>query len=149
LIARYPSTPRVHYAFGLFLSLEASPDALLMLQEEVRLFPDNWQAQLQIALDALTRGTPAEALPYAREVVRLAPGVFAGRLALGRALTGVGAVDEGIAELEKAARLAPELSDVYLALAQAYARAGRSEDVERARARLVELRAKATPASRP
>ena len=149
LIARYPSTSRVHYAFGLFLSLQGSPDALPMLRTEVGLFPDNWQAQLQIALDLLTRGTATEALPYARAAARLAPDVFAGHLALGRALVGVGAVGEGVAELEQAARLAPALPDVYLALAQGYARAGRPADVERARAKLAELHAKTRPQAGP
>jgi predicted Zn-dependent protease len=148
LISLYPSTPRVHYAFGLFLSLEGSGDAVPMLRKEVLLFPENWQAQLQIALDVLARGTPAEALPHAREAARLAPEVFAGHLVLGRALIGVDAVEEGIAELEQAARLAPEFPDVYLALAQGYARAGRRRR-ERARARLAELHAKSRPPSRP
>ena len=149
LLALYPSTPRVHYAFGLFLSLQGSEDALPLLRKEVSLFPENWQAQLQIALDILARGTSAEALPYAREAARLAPDVFAGHLALGRSLIGVDAVDEGIAELEEAARLAPEFPDVYLALAQGYTRAGRTGDVERVRAKLAELHAKSRPQSRP
>jgi predicted Zn-dependent protease len=145
LIAAYPSTPRVHYAFGLFLSLEASQDALPMLRQEVSLFPENWQAHLRIAFDILARGTPAEALPHAREAARLAPEVFATHLALGRALIGVDAVDEGIRELEEAARLDPEVPDVYLALAQGYARAGRTGDVERARAKLAALDVKSRP----
>lgn len=149
LIATYPSTPRVHYAFGLFLSLEGSGDALAMLRREVGLFPENWQAHLQIALDLLARGTPAEALPHAREAALRAPETFAVHLALGRALIGTDAVGEGIAELEEAARLAPDFPDVYLALAQGYARAGRTEDVERARAKLAALHANQRPQSGP
>jgi predicted Zn-dependent protease len=49
---------------------------------------------------------------------------------------------KGIAELEQAARLAPEDRDVCLALAQAYAAAGRTADIARARAKLLELDAK-------
>ena len=116
-----------------------------MLRQEVSLFPENWRAHLRIAFDILARGTPAEALPHAREAARLAPEVFATHLALGRALIGVDAVDEGIRELEEAARLDPEVPDVYLALAQGYARAGRTGDVERARAKLAALDVKSRP----
>ena len=120
-----------------------------MLRREVGLFPENWQAHLQIALDLLARGTPAEALPHAREAALRAPETFAVHLALGRALIGTDAVGEGIAELEEAARLAPDFPDVYLALAQGYARAGRTEDVERARAKLAALHANQRPQSGP
>jgi tetratricopeptide (TPR) repeat protein len=143
LIARHPTAPRVHYAYGLYLSLEsAGEDALPMLRKEVELFPDNAQAHLQIAFEILTRGNPADALPSARESVRLAPELFASHLALGRVLVETGAVDEGLAELEWASRLAPEVPDIQLALARGYARAGRTDDVGRARAKLAELLAK-------
>ena len=122
---------------------------LPMLEKEVSVFPENWQAHQRIALDVLARGTPAEALPHAREAARLAPHVFACHLALGRALIAVDAVAEGTAELEEAARLAPEVPDVYLALAQGYARAGRTEDVEHVRAKLAALHAKSRPQSEP
>jgi len=140
LIARHPTAPGVHYAYGLYLSLEsAGEDALPLLRKEVELFPDNAQAHLQIAFEILARGNPADALTSARESVRLAPEIFASRLVLGRVLVETGAVEEGLAELEWAARLAPEVPDIQIALARGYARAGRTDDVERARARLAEL----------
>jgi tetratricopeptide (TPR) repeat protein len=149
LVARYPTTPRVHYAFGLFLSLAGSPEALPMLRQEIRLFPDNWQAHLQIALDTLTRGPAADAVAPAREAARLAPDVFAGHFALGRALLAVDEVDQAVRSLERARDLAPEFPDVYLALAQAYSRAGRSEDVKRVKERLTELHARQRAGGRP
>lgn len=145
LIARYPHAPRAHYAYGLHLSQESSEEALPMLQKEVELFPDNAQAHLQIAFEVLTRGNAIDALPSARESVRLAPEVFASHLVLGRVLVETGAVEEGLTELERAARLAPEVADIQLALARGYALAGRTDDVERARARLAELLARQRP----
>jgi tetratricopeptide (TPR) repeat protein len=145
LIARHPTAPRVHYAYGLYLSLASSEDALPMLRREVELFPDNAQAHIQIAFEILTRGAPADALPSARASVLLAPDLFASHLALGRVLVETGAIEEGLDELEQAARLAPEVPDIQVALARGYARAGRTEDVERARARLSELLAAQRP----
>ena len=139
LKARYPGARGVHFAYGLFLRSEALPGALALLQEEVRLFADHAEAQAELAFEILERGDPRDALPPAREAVRLAPRQGASHLALGRALLARDDVDGSLTELEQAARLAPEDQGVWLALAQAYARAGRASDVERARARLLEL----------
>ena len=142
LVARHPEARGVHLAYGVFLRREALPGALAQLREEVRRFPDQAEAHAEIAFELLERGEPRDALGPAREAARLAPGQPASRLALGRALVATGAVGEALAELEEAAHLSPADRGVWLALAQAYAHAGRPADVERARARLIELDAK-------
>lgn len=142
LIARYPKVRGVHFAYGLFLRREALPGALATLQEEARLFPDHAEAQAELAFEILERGAPAEALAPARAVVRLSPDSGVGHLALGRALAATGAIEQSLVELEMAARLSPESRGVYLALAQVYASAGRTGEVERARAKLRELDAR-------
>jgi tetratricopeptide (TPR) repeat protein len=139
LVARYSRARGVHFAYGLVLSREGSAEALPMLRQEVALFPDHGEAQLEMAFEILERGRPADALEPAREAARLLPESFWSHLALGRALLATGAVPEAVAELERANALAPEARDVYVVLAQAYARAGRPQDVERARARLSQL----------
>jgi predicted Zn-dependent protease len=75
--------------------------------------------------------------------------VYSSHLALGRALVAGDALEEGLAELEQAARLGPEVADVHVALARAYARVGRTADVERARQRLLELDAQRQPGQAP
>jgi predicted Zn-dependent protease len=139
LVAQHPRARGVHFLYGTFLRGQALPGGLEQLQEEVRLFPDNAEAQAEIAFEILERGEPAGALDPARAAVRLSPDMGRGRLALGRALVATRSVEDGIAELELAARLLPDSADVYLALAQAYAAAGRTADVARARARLSEI----------
>jgi tetratricopeptide (TPR) repeat protein len=148
-LARYPNARGLRYAYGLVLSRMRSPEALPVLQQEVALFPEDVRAHLQIALEILSQGRPLDALPSARESVRLSPGNFACHLALGRALAETGALDQGIAELERSAELAPEVPETYLALARAYALAGRTEDVERTRARAREADGKRQPQLRP
>ena len=142
LIAKFPKSRGVHYAYGLFLSREASGKALPVLRKEIELFPDHAGAQLEVAFEILDRGVPADALTPAQAAARLAPESYASHLALGRALVATGAPDEGITELEWASRLAPESPEIYVALAQAYASSGRVQDVARARAKLIELTAK-------
>jgi tetratricopeptide (TPR) repeat protein len=145
LVARYPQSPGVHLAFGLFLAARGSPEALPLFNREVQLFPDNARAHLEIAFYHLERGDPADALPSAEVSVRLAPDVYTSHLALGQALLARDALQRGLDELEEAARLGPEVGDVYVALARAYARLDRPADVERVRRKLQELDAAKQP----
>ncbi len=143
LLAEYPKTRGVHLAYGLFLSREASPEAVSQLRKEVELFPDSAEANLQLAFELLDRGgSPDETLASARAAARLWPDSPGSHLALGRALLAVGTLDAAVTELERAEKLAPDTQPIVLALAQAYARTGRTADVERARARLRELEQK-------
>jgi len=139
LVERFPNTRGAHLIYGLFLSRDVSQDALVQLQREVELFPDNYEAQIETALFILERGNAADALAPASAAVRLEPQAVLPRLALGRALVARGKLEEGILQLEEASRLGPESADVCLALAAAYARAGREQDVERVRARLAQI----------
>jgi predicted Zn-dependent protease len=144
LAERYPTARGVHFAYGLLLSREGSPEGLPTLRREVELFPDNGEAYMEIAFDILERGHPPDALDPARSAVRLLPESPWSHLALGRALLATESVGPAVAELERAATLGPEVREMYVALAQAYAKAGRASDVERARARLQELDAAAS-----
>jgi len=139
LVARYPRRRGVHFAYGLVLSREASPEAIGMLRKEVELFPDNAEAQAKLAFEILDRGDPHQALAPARAAVELTPDSYWSQLALGRALLATGATEEAVVPLEEAARMSPDREETYLALALAYGRAGRPNDVERARQKLKEL----------
>jgi predicted Zn-dependent protease len=136
VLARYPRTRGVHLLHGRFLMMEASPGASEAFRQEATLFPDNADALVEVALDALDGGRATDGLEPAKKAVALAPEAVWSHYALGRVLAATGATSEGIAELERADRLKPEDPDVLLALAQAHARAGHAEDVERVRARL-------------
>jgi len=144
---RFPNARGVHFAYGLVLSREGSPEALSELRREIELSPDNGEAHLEAAFLILERGEPAEAATHARTAVRLLPDSPWSHFALGRALLASAKVEEAVAELEQASRLGPELRDVYVALAQAYARAGRTGDVERTRETLRRLDAAQGPRS--
>jgi tetratricopeptide (TPR) repeat protein len=139
LVARYPSTPNVHYTYGVFL-VTSNPDAALEeFRRELQVSPSHFAAMLQLAFEYLKRGDPKTGLPYAQEAVQLRPKLFAARNALGRILLELGEVGRAIKELEEGVKLAPDSPEMHFALARAYARTGRKEDAARERAMFLRL----------
>jgi tetratricopeptide (TPR) repeat protein len=139
LVARYPSAPNVHYAFGTFLLPEEPDAAVEEFRRELRASPNHYHAMLQIAYELLKRGNHQEALPLAEKAVELAPNLFPARNALGRALLESGQTDRAIEELDAGVKLAPDSPELHFALARAYQRAGRAEDAARERAEFLKL----------
>ena len=139
LVMRYPKTPHVHYARGVFFLTEDSERALEDFRRELEISPSHVPARLQIAFEYLKRGEPAQALPMATEAEKLAPDHFAACLALGQVLLEMNDAQHAIPQLEKAATLAPGSPQVHFMLARAYTRAGRETDAARARAEFTRL----------
>ncbi len=139
LLARYPETPGVHYAFGVFL-LSQQPDAALdEFRHELKLSPNHWPSMLQIAFEYIKRGDYAAGLPFAEKSVQVAPNMFPARNALGRILLETGDFGRAIKELEAGVKLEPQSPEMHFALAHAYARVGRKEDAARERALFTKL----------
>jgi predicted Zn-dependent protease len=103
--------------------------------------PSHVPAMLQLAFQLIKEGRYEDALPYAESAVLADPTHFATHNALGRVLLELDQTDRAIAELEKSAELAPNSVQTWFALARAYQRAGRTEDVKRARDTFVKLEA--------
>lgn len=139
LVARYPSTPHVHYARGVFFLTSDADRALDEFRRELAISPSHVPARLQIAFELLRRGDAAGARGPAEEAAKLSPDHFATRLALGQALLEANDVTRAIGELEEAVRLEPSSPQPHFALARAYARAGREGEAERARAEFIRL----------
>lgn len=137
---QYPDFPNVHYAYGRFLSETRDlPAAAQELQHEIKNYPGNVVARLQIASDSY-RINSAAGLPYAEEAVRLDPKYPFGHYVLGLLLLDAGNYRKAISELEIARRTFPhQVSQVYVALGTAYARVGRMEDAKQARAVCAQL----------
>jgi tetratricopeptide (TPR) repeat protein len=139
LASRYPETPNVHYAFGVFLLQEQADRALGEFKRELELQPEHPWSLMQIAYEYLTRGDAPSALPWARKAVATAPNAFAARKALGQALLETGDIDGAIEELQIGIKLAPKSPGLHFTLARAYQRAGRLDDAERERAEFTRL----------
>ena len=133
LVARYPETPNVHYAYGVYLLLEQADRALEEFKRELEIQPGHPWALMQMAYEYLTRGDAASALPWAKQAVEAAPKAFPARKALGQALLETGDVEGAIRELEMGIKLAPASPGLHFNLAKAYQRAGRLDEAERER----------------
>jgi tetratricopeptide (TPR) repeat protein len=133
LVARYPETPNVHYAYGVFLLQEQGDRAIDEFKRELELQPGHAWSLMQIAYEYLKQGNAQEALPWAQQAVAASPNAFPARKALGQALLETGDIDGAIKELEIGIALAPESPGLHFTLARAYQRAGRLEDATRER----------------
>lgn len=139
LLARYPDTPNVHYAYGVFLLVETPDAALEEFRRELKISPTHIPAMLQIAFEYIKRNDFEAAKPFAEKAVETAPTLFAARNALGSVLLELGKVDDAIRELEIGVKQAPDSPEMHFALARAYSRAGRKEDAAKERAMFLKL----------
>lgn len=133
LLARYPETENVHYAYGVFLLGEEPDKGIQQFKRELELQPDHPWSLMQIAYECLKRGDAQAALPWAQKSVSVAPNVFTSHKALGQALLETGDVDGAIKELMIGITLAPESPGLHFTLARAYQRAGRVDEATRER----------------
>jgi tetratricopeptide (TPR) repeat protein len=139
LVARYPETPNVHYAYGVFLLQEEPDKGIAEFKRELELQPDHPWSLMQIAYEYLKRGEPQTALTWAQQAVAAAPKAFPAHKALGQALLETGDVEGAIKELLIGIQLAPESPGLHFTLARAYQRAGRTDDANREREEFTRL----------
>jgi tetratricopeptide (TPR) repeat protein len=140
LVNRFPEEPNAHYAKGVFLmTIEETPAGIACFRRVLAMQPNHVSAMLQIAFQLIKEGRYDEALPDAERAVQLEPQFFATHNALGRILLELGETDRAIASLEKAAQLAPNSVQTWFALTRAYQKAGRPDDVKKARETFVKL----------
>jgi tetratricopeptide (TPR) repeat protein len=133
LVARYPDTPNVHYAFGVFLLQEKGTQAIEEFKRELEIQPKHPSSLMQIAFEYLKQGDAKSGLDYAQQAVAAAPEEFPAHKALGQALLETGDVEGAIKELLIGIKQAPESPGLHFLLARAYQRAGRLEEASRER----------------
>jgi tetratricopeptide (TPR) repeat protein len=139
LVARYPETPNVHYAYAVFLLQERPDKAIDEFKRELKLQPEHPASLMQIAFEYLKRSDGPSALPWAQQAVAAAPREFPAHKALGQALLETGDVDGAIKELLVGTKLAPDSPGLHFLLARAYQRAGRTDDAAREREEFTRL----------
>jgi tetratricopeptide (TPR) repeat protein len=139
LATRYPETPNVHYAFGVFLLAEQPDAAIEEFKRELKVAPQNVWAKTQIAFALIRRGDFDTAKPWAQQAVDQSPTEFVARNALGQVLLETGDVEGAIRELEAGVKLASDSPAMHFALARAYRRAGRNADADREQAEFTRL----------
>jgi tetratricopeptide (TPR) repeat protein len=139
LVARYPETANVHYAYGVYLLQEQPDKAIEEFKRELELQPGHAWSLMQIAFEYLKRGEGPTALPWAQQAAAAAPNAFPAHKALGQALLETGDVDGAIKELQIGIKLAPDSPGLHFNLAKAYQRAGKAEDAAREREEFTRL----------
>jgi tetratricopeptide (TPR) repeat protein len=139
LVARYPETPSVHYAYGVFLLGEEPDLGIKHLERELTISPNDPWTMLQLAFEYIKRSDYPAAIGWAQKAVDGDPGNFAARKALGQALLESGDTPGAIQHLEAAVGIAPDSPAVRFQLAKAYQKAGRTADAQRERAEFVRL----------
>jgi tetratricopeptide (TPR) repeat protein len=139
LVSRYPETPNVHYAFGVFLLQEKGEKAIEEFRRELDIQPGHPWSLMQMSFEYLKQGDAASALPLAKQAVTAAPNAFPARKALGQALLDSGDVEGAIRELQAGLKLAPDSPGLHFTIARAYQRAGRLEDAAREREEFTRL----------
>ena len=139
LVVRYPETPNVHYANGVYLLLEQPDKAIDEFKKELELQPGHPSSLMQIAFEYLKRGDAKTALPWAKQAVEAAPKDFATHKALGQALLDTDDVQGAIGELQTGITLAPESPGLHFQLAKAYQKAGRLDEATKEREEFTRL----------
>ena len=142
LIAQYPSTPFLHYAYGTALdSLSQYDDAKAQMRAEIQISPQSALPWARLASIALRQRLPAEALVPAQKAVQLAPDSADAHYVLGRAYADSSEAAKAIPELETASRLSPGSPEIHFALAKAYAKSNQPEKASEERATFARLNA--------
>jgi tetratricopeptide (TPR) repeat protein len=138
----YPTTPFLHYAYGLGLaSLSQYEEAEPQLREEARISPASALPHILLASIELRKHNAADALPSAERAVQLAPESAKAHYILGRAYLELGKEEKALYELETANKINPGSPEVHFNLAKAYARAKQPEKAEEQRAIFAHLNA--------
>jgi predicted Zn-dependent protease len=139
----FPKTPNVQFAYGRYLLASNHDDeAIVAFKREIENTPTHLLARLMIADAKLRFKDFAGGLPYAEQAVKLRPEAPIGHYLLGSLLLETGHTARAVTELETAERLIKDEPRIYFALGRAYARAGRKQDAERARAEFERLKKK-------
>jgi tetratricopeptide (TPR) repeat protein len=139
LVIRYPETPNVHYAYGVYLLIEQPDKAIEAFKKELELQPGHASSLIQIAFEYVNRGDAPAALPWAKQAVEVAPKEFSAQKVLGQALLDTGDVNGAIAALQAGILLAPESPGLHFQLARAYQKAGRIEEANKEREEFTRL----------
>jgi tetratricopeptide (TPR) repeat protein len=139
LTARYPDTPNVHYARGVFLLAEQQDAAVEAFTRELKQQPHHVWSKLQIAFVHIRRGDFEAARPFAQAAATEAPTLSVSHNALGQVLLETGDTEGAIREFQTGVKLAPDSPVMRFVLARAYRRAGRAQEADREQAEFTRL----------
>lgn len=133
LLARYPTTPNVHYMHGVYLIARDPDAAFAEFKRELEISPSNTAADSMLAWGLLTRGDSEEALPYAKQLATATPNAAFAQYLFGRALVETGDIRNGLGYLKRSEQADTSNLDTHVTLAAAYSRLREPEQARRER----------------
>jgi len=142
LLAEYPSTPFLHYAYGTaLLALSQYDEAAAQMRTELALSPASELPCVRLASIALRQHHAADALAWSRRALALNTKSVEAHYLLGRASLEAGDDATALSELQAASKLSPASPEIHFNLAKAYARARMPEQAAQERRTFAELSA--------
>jgi len=151
LLEKYPHSPGVHYAHGLFLMEADQRGALEEFREELKANPVHWPSLLAAAFLETRRGAPEAALQLVERAEKVAPERhrWVCHAEMGHSLLAMGQPEKAVPELEAAVRLQPANSQLHFYLEKAYRQAGRKTAADKEKAEFLRLKSQEDPLSLP
>jgi tetratricopeptide (TPR) repeat protein len=127
MLATYPGTPFIHYAYGAMLASNGKYDAAEeQFSKETVVNPQSALAYMEWSFLEAQATHYDEAIRLAQRAVQLSGDSFMAHYLLGSALLSTGKAEAAAPQLEIACRLAPKSPEVRYSLARAYAKLGKS-----------------------
>jgi tetratricopeptide (TPR) repeat protein len=133
LFVRYPTTPNLHFFYGVLLFMHGPDMAIDQFRDELTVAPNNAAAHAILAYSLMIAGRFAEARPEAELALAGAPDMSMAQLALGRSLAEAGDTEHATELLNKVLQRSPDDLEAHMALVALYSRTGRREDEYRER----------------
>jgi tetratricopeptide (TPR) repeat protein len=133
---------------GALLMRGAVDEAVLHLQEAVRIDPRHAEAHSNLGVALARRGGAAEAIEHYKEAIRLDPRQTQAYSNLGNAMLAQGHVSEAIAQFERALAVDPTDIQARTNLAGAFVKAGRIDEAIAAYEQVLRTRPDFEPAQR-
>lgn len=132
------------YYHGVTLHLlERLSDAVRAYLRALAIRPDDFQANLNLAIAYLQLNEPRQALPYSERSVRLEPTSGPARANLGAVYGALGRHDDAVREYRSAAELMELTPDLLVNLADSLGKTGRFQEMENTLAAVLEMEATA------
>jgi tetratricopeptide (TPR) repeat protein len=127
-----PSIKKGHDGAGVALiRMDRPAEAVPELEAELKLNPDDSDAQFQLAYALLQLSKKEQAVELLRSLVAAHPDHAAAHYELGKEMLAAGQTDDAVRDLEVAAKLEPDHAYVHYQLQAAYRRAGKTTEAER------------------
>lgn len=127
-----PSIKKGHDGAGVALiRMDRPGEAIPELEAELKLNPDDADAQYQLAYALLQLSKKDEAVALLRSLIAAHPDHAEAHYELGKEMLAAGQTDEAVKNLEVAAKLKSDRAYVHYQLQAAYRRAGKTSDADR------------------